>query len=62
MARRGEAPGERERIDKLFLAGNYKDAYEGYRRLALDAKAQPDRVASDLNAGGPVPRETRPDR
>ena len=50
MARRGEAPGERERIDKLFLAGNYKDAYEGYRRLALDAKAQPDRVASDLNA------------
>ena len=48
MARRGEAPGERERTDKLFAAGNYKDAYEGYRRLALDAKAEPDRVGGDL--------------
>ena len=47
---RTDGPGDRERFDKLFAQGNFKDAYEGYRRLALDAKAQPDRVASDLNA------------
>ena len=62
VARRDEPPGERKRIDKQYLAGNYKDAYEGYRRLALDPKAEPDRVGSDLTGGGPVPRETRPDR
>ena len=48
MARRGEAPGERERFDKLFAEGNFKDAYEGYRRLALDPKTEPDRVGTDL--------------
>ena len=47
--RRGQAGGgERERCDKLFAAGNYKDAYEGYRRLALDPKTEPDRVGADL--------------
>jgi uncharacterized protein YfaS (alpha-2-macroglobulin family) len=50
MARRDDSPGQRdrERCEKLFAAGNYKDAYEGYRRLALDAKAEPDRVGGDL--------------
>ena len=50
VARRDEPPGERKRIGQQYLAGNYKDAYEGYRRLALDAKTQPDLVASDLLA------------
>ena len=37
-----------ERFDKLFADGNYKDAYEGFRRLALDPKTEPDRVGTDL--------------
>ena len=49
VARRTDGPGERIRIGKQYLAGNYKDAYEGYRRLALDPKDPPDLVASDLN-------------
>ena len=28
--------------------GNYKDAYEGYRALALDPRTDPNRVGSDL--------------
>jgi uncharacterized protein YfaS (alpha-2-macroglobulin family) len=50
LARREDAPGDRDRdrCDKLFAAGNYKDAYEGYRRLALDAKTDPARVGGDL--------------
>ena len=41
-------PSDRERFDKLFADGNYKDAYDGYRRLALDPKTEPDRVGTDL--------------
>ena len=52
LARRGggqgQAGGERERCDKLFAAGNFKEAYDGYRRLALDPKTEPDRVGGDL--------------
>src|SRR5262245_50925764 len=51
LGRRGEEPrdaGERERCDKLFASGNYKEAYEGYRRLALDPKTDPARVGGDL--------------
>src|SRR5262249_47882331 len=51
VGRRGDAPGDRETFDRLFQEGNYKDAYEGYRRLALDPKAQPDRVGADLLRG-----------
>src|SRR5262249_16114278 len=39
---------DRKRLDKLFADGNFKDAYEGYRALALDAKSDPQRVGSDL--------------
>ncbi len=46
--RRADKPGDRERFDKLFTQGNYKDAYEGYRGLALDPKTEPDRVGTDL--------------
>ncbi len=48
MAKRPNQPSERERFDKLFAEGNYKDAYDGYRRLALDAKTEPARVGTDL--------------
>ena len=62
MGRRAEAPGDRERFDKLFTQGNYKDAYEGYRRLALDPKTEPDRVGADLSASDRVPRAARAGR
>ena len=42
---------DRERFDKLFADGNFKDAYEGYRGLALDARTEPDRVGTDLKRG-----------
>lgn len=31
-------PGERERLEKLFKAGNFKDAYDGYRTGARRQK------------------------
>ena len=48
LGRRDEAPGDRERFGTLFQQGNYKDAYEGYRRLAIEPKTVPDRVGADL--------------
>ncbi len=35
---------ERERFQKLYDEGNYKDAYDGFRKLALDANDDPLRV------------------
>jgi uncharacterized protein YfaS (alpha-2-macroglobulin family) len=46
--RRGDGPANRDRFDKLFAQGNYKDAYEGYRRLALDSQTEPKFVGEDL--------------
>ena len=51
IAGRASQPSERERFDKLFADGNFKDALEGYRRLALDPKTEPDRVGTDLQTG-----------
>ena len=48
MAKRPNQPSGRERFDKLFAEGNFKDAYDGYRRLALDPKTEADRVGTDL--------------
>ena len=48
MAKRPGQPDDRERLDKLIAAGNFKDAYEAYRRLVLDPKTEPDRVGRDL--------------
>jgi alpha-2-macroglobulin len=48
MASRPNQPSDRERFDKLFAEGNYKDAYDGYRRLALDPKTEPNRIGTDL--------------
>ncbi len=48
MGKRPEQPSDRERFDKLFADGNFKDAYDGYRRLALEPKTEPNRVGTDL--------------
>ncbi len=41
-------PASREKLEELFRQGNYKDAYDGYRALALDPKDDPGRVGQDL--------------
>jgi alpha-2-macroglobulin len=41
----------RDRFDRLFADGNFKDAFEGYRGLAFNAKTEPDRVGTDLKRG-----------
>ena len=38
----------REQCDKLTQQGNFKDAYEGYRALAIDPKDDPRLVGRDL--------------
>src|SRR5262249_19227922 len=48
MADSASQPPERDKVDRLFADGNFKDAYEGYRRLALDPKTEPARVGNDL--------------
>src|SRR5262245_50109877 len=40
---------DRDRYQKLYDDGNYNDAYEGFRKLALDANDDPLRVGADLN-------------
>src|SRR5436190_22125815 len=39
---------QRDEFQKAFAGGNYKVAYEGFRKLALDPKDDPARVAGDL--------------
>ncbi len=41
------AQQQREAADRAFTKGNFKDAYDGYRRLVLDPKAGPLFVARD---------------
>lgn len=43
-----DTPAQRDALMKTFQAGNYKDAYEGLRKLALDPKADPALVGQDL--------------
>ena len=38
----------RTAVQKQFEAGNFKDAYEGFRKLALDPRTSGDQVAGDL--------------
>ena len=40
---------QREKLHKLASDGNYKDAYDGFRKLALDPKDDPVAVGSDLD-------------
>ena len=42
---------QRDSMTKLFQAGNYKDAYEGLRKLALDKANDPLEVGKDLDLG-----------
>ena len=39
---------QREALMKTFQAGNYKDAYDGLRKLALDPTDDPVQVGKDL--------------
>ena len=39
----------RKQMQTTYQQGNYKDAYEGYRKLALDAQNDPRLVGNDLN-------------
>ena len=39
---------QRDEFQKAFAGGNYKVAYEGFRKLALDPKDDPARVGGDL--------------
>ena len=48
MATHAKQPSDRERLNKLVADGNFKDAYEAYRRLALDPKTEPNLVPTDL--------------
>ncbi|MBI3862640.1 MAG: alpha-2-macroglobulin [Planctomycetia bacterium] len=41
---------QRDQFQKALTAGNFKVAYEGFRKLALDPKDDPARVAADLEA------------
>ena len=40
---------KREQAYKAYQQGNFKDAYEGYRKLALDPKDDPRLVGGDLS-------------
>ena len=42
-------PANRDELKKLFDAGNFKVAYDGYRSLALDPKTDAAQVATDLS-------------
>jgi uncharacterized protein YfaS (alpha-2-macroglobulin family) len=48
-----DAPQQQRRdgLMKAFQAGNYKDAYDGLRKLALDPAADPLQVGNDLVTG-----------
>jgi len=46
-----EAPQARAAIDAIFKQGNFKDAYDGYRSLALDPEADPADVDASLSQG-----------
>src|ERR1044071_9903304 len=48
MAEEPGPPANRNEVRKQFDAGNFKVAYDGYRKLALDPKTDPNQVASDL--------------
>ncbi len=43
--------GLRDRLQKTLRAGNFKDAYEGFRDLALNPACDPKKVGNDLRMG-----------
>ncbi len=48
MAAPADNQAQREQLLNTQRQGNYKDAYEGFRKLALDPKDDPRRVGEDL--------------
>ncbi|MGC8641566.1 MAG: alpha-2-macroglobulin family protein, partial [Isosphaeraceae bacterium] len=50
VARNHEPPDLRARLDALFKQGNFKDALEGYRKLAVDPQDDSRLVGSDLQS------------
>src|SRR5947209_12039081 len=42
---------QRETLNKAVANGNFKDAYDGLRKLALDPKDDPLKVGNDLTQG-----------
>jgi uncharacterized protein YfaS (alpha-2-macroglobulin family) len=50
FAAQAEKP-TREDLAQMVKDGNYADAYQGYRRLALDPQTDPRQVGDDLTAG-----------
>ncbi len=48
IAEEADKPVNRDEVKKQFDAGNFKVAYDGYRKLALDPKAEPKKVSEDL--------------
>jgi uncharacterized protein YfaS (alpha-2-macroglobulin family) len=51
VADKPSAASQREAAMKQFQAGNWKDAYEGLRKLALDPRAEPREVGKLLETG-----------
>jgi alpha-2-macroglobulin len=43
------AAPNREQVQKLFSDGNFNEAYQGFRRLALDPGSDPKKVGRDLD-------------
>src|SRR5690242_16164629 len=41
----------REALQKAYQAGNFRDAYDGLRKLALDPADDPAQVGKDLETG-----------
>lgn len=48
IAEEAGKPVNRDEVKKQFDAGNFKVAYDGYRKLALDPKTDPKKVSEDL--------------
>ena len=48
LAVSADPPATRDELQKTFQAGNFKDAYDGLRRLALDPQDDPRLVGEDM--------------
>ena len=44
------SPEQRQKFQKLQKDGNFKDAYDGFRKMALDKDDEPSQVGGDLTA------------
>lgn len=49
VAGKSTAQSQRDAAKKAYKDGNYKDAYEAFRKLALDANDDPGQVGDDLD-------------